>query len=587
MKKLKFTLGFMLLLISTALIYSGCNRFDSTPETIRSATNPTQQKVSSSVVGKVTDENGKGVENAVARLGVLTTQTDKDGYFFFENAQMSAPYSYVQVERSGYFKGSRTFSVKSGHTQFVNIELLRRTVRGSFSSVNGGTVLFDGVSVTIPANGVMLANGQAYSGLVKIVGQYLSPDADNLAQIMPGALMAYNQANEFGILKTYGMAGIELEGQNGEALQIRSGSEATLEISVANSQLNDPITQMPLWYFDENTGYWKEEGVAVRNGNKFTGTVKHFTYWNCDWFTNNLITVDFEITDPSGNPLPNKSVIVHSANSGSSMGTTDNMGIISGLIPSGEIMNVDVMAGCSMSATSPAFVGPFFNNTSVGPLHVNPTNTNTINLSGTVTDCSGQTLSNGYVKVANGGFVDLVSVTNGSYFYSYTSCNNASNVQLSLTPFSSVTFTEGTTNPLQITPGTNYTNVNLNACQAGSEFVLLGTNGQRYNFIESVSLETYNTPNNLFLQATNAQLLTPLGSLSILVTKNPNGTYSCSTMLLNYSNTFYTFTTVTSCEVTHWPQFPGDYLDCNLTGTYGTGPTNMNSFALNVHAKKD
>ncbi|MBX7242024.1 MAG: carboxypeptidase-like regulatory domain-containing protein [Bacteroidia bacterium] len=587
MKQLKFTLGFMLLLISTALIYSGCNRFDSNPETIRSATNPTQQKVSSSVVGKVVDENGKGVENAVARLGSLTTQTDKDGYFFFENVQMSAPYSYVQVERNGYFKGSRTFPVKSGHTQFVNIEMLRRTIRGSFSSANGGTVQFDGVSVTIPANGVMLANGQPYSGLVKIAGQYLSPDAENLGQIMPGALMAYNQGNEFGILKTYGMAGIELEGQNGEALQVRTGSEATLEISVANSQLNDPLTQIPLWYFDENTGFWKEEGVAVRNGNKFTGTVKHFTFWNVDWFTNNLVNIDILITDPAGNPIANKSATVSSNGAGTSFGTTDNLGILSGLVPSGQVLNINVMAGCAMSPTTPGQIGPFFANGSAGPLHINSTNTNTVNLSGSVTDCSGQPLSNGFVKIQMPSFVDLVAVNNGNYFYSYTGCNNISNVQLSLTPFSSVTHTEGISTPLAVNPGTNYSGVNLNACQAGSEFVLLGTNGNRYNFVESINLETYNNVNNLFLTATNSQLLTPLGSLSILVTKNPNGTYSCSTLLLNYGNTFYDFTTVSSIEVTHWPQFSGDYLDCNLTGTYGASPTTMSPFSLNVHAKKD
>ena len=37
-----------------------------------------------------------------------------------------------------------------------------------------------------------------------------------------------------------------------------------------------------LWYFDEENGYWKEEGQAIKDGNKYVAEVTHFTWWNCD-----------------------------------------------------------------------------------------------------------------------------------------------------------------------------------------------------------------------------------------------------------------------------------------------------------------
>ena len=40
---------------------------------------------------------------------------------------------------------------------------------------------------------------------------------------------------------------------------------------------------MPLWYFDEVAGLWKEQGFSRKVGNRYIGNVSHFTIWNNDW----------------------------------------------------------------------------------------------------------------------------------------------------------------------------------------------------------------------------------------------------------------------------------------------------------------
>jgi WD40 repeat protein len=75
----------------------------------------------------------------------------------------------------------------------------------------------------------------------------------------------------------------ELRGTNGEVLQPTSSNPARLTVPVAASLLSSAKSTIPLWYYDETIGLWKEEGSATLTGNAFVGDVKHFTAWNCDY----------------------------------------------------------------------------------------------------------------------------------------------------------------------------------------------------------------------------------------------------------------------------------------------------------------
>jgi hypothetical protein len=63
---------------------------------------------------------------------------------------------------------------------------------------------------------------------------------------------------------------------------VAPGKTATLTIDVPESQTATAPATIPLWFFDEEAGVWQEEGEATRQGDKYIGTVKHFTDWNAD-----------------------------------------------------------------------------------------------------------------------------------------------------------------------------------------------------------------------------------------------------------------------------------------------------------------
>jgi uncharacterized protein (TIGR02145 family) len=87
-----------------------------------------------------------------------------------------------------------------------------------------------------------------------------------------------------------------------------------------------------LW-LDESKGEFKEEGVAVKNGNFYDGNVSHFTWWSVAVITNPPApTISGQVRDCNGNPVPFAVVF---ADGYYSM-VTDINGVYSNWIPQGQ-----------------------------------------------------------------------------------------------------------------------------------------------------------------------------------------------------------------------------------------------------------
>ena len=162
------------------------------------------------------------------------------------------------------------------------------------------------------------------------------------------------------VLESYGMIAVELRGDDGEELNIAPGEPATIRVPVASSITNPPAT-IPLWYFDEDNGYWKEEGSATLVNGRYEGEVSHFSFWNCDA---PFETVDFCVTivDQNSNPIPNILVQIERDASGwssTTYGYTDSNGLVCGLVPANETLNLTVPDfGCVSNDFSMA-LGPY------------------------------------------------------------------------------------------------------------------------------------------------------------------------------------------------------------------------------------
>src|SRR5437868_13105355 len=79
--------------------------------------------VTASVQGRVVDELGKPVNNATVKSGILSTSTDINGVFHFNDIPLNKKAAFVSIEKTGYFKTARTFLPHESVLNYVEIRL--------------------------------------------------------------------------------------------------------------------------------------------------------------------------------------------------------------------------------------------------------------------------------------------------------------------------------------------------------------------------------------------------------------------------------------------------------------------------------
>ncbi|HMC99650.1 MAG TPA: hypothetical protein VKH37_05840, partial [Ferruginibacter sp.] len=293
----------------------------------------TTKVTAASVSGFVTDENDAAMLNATVQVGANTVTTDKYGFFEVKNVQVVQTAAVVTVNKTGYFKGIKTWMANQGKSAFFRIKLIPKSIQGTINAATGGTVtLSNGASVTLLANGVVnAATSAAYSGTVNVAVYWFNPTAADLAKTMPGDLRGLStDGSSLQLLRTFGMMAVELTGSGGELLQVATGKTASLQFPIPSALGADAPATIQLWYFDEAKGLWKEEGTATKSGSNYVASVSHFSFWNCD---TPISYVPFSCTvhDPAGNPIHNAIVkITRISNGDYRYGWTDSSGYVSG-----------------------------------------------------------------------------------------------------------------------------------------------------------------------------------------------------------------------------------------------------------------
>ncbi len=379
-------------------------------------------KVNAGVNGFITNESGEAVEGATITAGTATTTTDEFGYFKISNTQFSKTIGFIQVSKTGYFTGYSSFSPVAGKETFTRLKLIPKTIAGTVDSDAGGTAsIAGGATVTLPANAVVVAaSNSAYSGTVNIAAHWFDPaDMTTTSLTMPGNLTGVDSAGHLNVLQTFGMLAVELTGSSGELLQIAAGKKASLHFPLPSSLQSTAPVYIPLWYFDETKGVWKQEGHAVKSGNSYDGEVSHFSFWNCDV---GLPFVNFtaQFTDTALNPLVNIPVVITSNIFGTGIGYTDTAGRVTGMVPANAALQIDIMATCNDRVNATAIT------TTNAPVDLGtiPVNLNeyTTLIEGTVTKCNGNPVTDGYVIVASSRANFYVELNNGFFSISSIVC---------------------------------------------------------------------------------------------------------------------------------------------------------------------
>jgi hypothetical protein len=393
-------------------------------------TNPGQVVSSSplkaNLQGNILDETGQPAANVSITVGAQIAITDSKGYFRINNASLDKNAALVRAEKTGYFTAFRSFSATSGTNQVV-IKLVKKNLGGTVDAANGGEVsLANGTKISLPANGIIKASdNSSYTGVVNVFAAYIDPTATDILDKVPGSFMANDKDGKRVLLSSYGMMAVELESATGEKLQIKSGSTATLSSPIpAATQASAPST-IPLWYVDEATGLWKEEGTATRQGSNYIGTVKHFTYWNCD-IPVQTINLTGSFVTAKGQPLVNASISIKPTTGnffGTAHGFTDSLGKINGPVPSNTELLLEVISQCGTAIYSKN-IGPYTKNSDLGTITIPASTPAIVTVQGKLTNCSGANVTKGYAIISINNRVQYAKVdAAGKFSTDYILCN--------------------------------------------------------------------------------------------------------------------------------------------------------------------
>jgi len=467
-------IGILFLMI--ALAFSACRKnIDEVDTTENPYVPPVLEKweqpvvpVQGDLTGFVVDENGQPVADAAVKMGSLSTNTDAFGHFFFKEVELNARGSLVQIEKSGYFPGSRRFFAVNDTENRIKVKLIPKSFDYSFATENGGEVVMNGgAKVNFQPNSIQDADGIPYTGTVRVAAQWLNPDERDILDQMPGNLQGVDVNSEEVVLSTAGMIAVELEDEMGQPLNIREGYTATISMPVPDFLQGNAPEEIPNWSYNEAYGMWVEEGVSKLVGNEYVGEVSHFSYWNHD-FKDPLVEFMAIIQNEEGMPLDNYKVVIRQPGTNLyGFGTTCADGSIAGLIPQDYDLLLEVLDLCGNVIYSEN-IGPFSDDTDLGIITVSEGSLNGINLAGTLVDCNGNPIPNGVVIYELGFFTGYeYADDNGAFDFTFSTCEDDPEVTVTGANTSSLLQSEAIT--VQTTSGGTTDFGLINVCDESLE----------------------------------------------------------------------------------------------------------------------
>lgn len=545
--------------------------------------------------GVVLDINGAPVSGAAVTIGTATVTTNLKGFFTFKNASVKENFAHVKVTKAGFVNASRVLVPTNGMNR-INIMMIPATTTSTISSGSSSTVsLPNGTKVKFDGS-FKDANGNAYTGSVQVALFNLVSSNPYLNELMPGSLLATNSGGNARVMETFGMVHVQLTGSSGQNLQIANGHTAEITVPIDASQTSSSPATIPLWSYNEQTGMWNEEGSATKVGNTYVGTVSHFSWWNYDAQFQQA-TMKVTVKNTAGQVLPNiKVTLKRVSQTYETYGITDNMGMVSGIVPANEVLNLKVYDICN-NVIYTSNVGPFPAGviTTIADITINPSASTSYTIQGNLKTCANTDVTDGYVILRNAAgtnYFNYLSVpvnANGSFTMSTYSCT--SNPQFIYEGFDVANLQ--TTGEVTFTATTNTVNLgNITVCNSVSEFVSYKIDNQAVTYVlgsfnAQWSGLTSPTP-NLPSKQLRINSVNPAGPYFSMTQNNMMGVaasfttdymFELSGAVITPSNGNLTVNISTFGVV-------GDYIDFTVNGTY-TNTTGSHTFTATGHVKRD
>jgi len=270
------------------------------------------------ISGKVFDINGYALKDVTVKVKDKITKTNEQGWFYLDKVVVEASESVVTFEKNtdstnftAYLPTLKRVRVlENTDTHLPDTKLLEAITR-DFNSTDSLTIdlnvgSMDVGTVNIDADVFVTSSGSRYRGNVHVeVNGYL-PTNPNFYDVFPGGFNGQDSSGTGVQLISLGYMTINATDGNRNKLQIAPGKTIGLKLK-ATAKFRD-LDTVPMWYLDETTGIWKEEGLSTRTtDNYFAAEVPHLSSWNWDVVVNqnDICIISGKVVKDDSTPVPN------------------------------------------------------------------------------------------------------------------------------------------------------------------------------------------------------------------------------------------------------------------------------------------
>ncbi len=242
--------------------------------------------------GTVLDDRGIAISGATVKVlsglaklaGSDVVSTGTDGSFAF-TLDASTP-AVVRIEKAGFVPMIRAAGAARNNAQFAAlVTLLPVASSQGFDPTQGAVLRVPGSSarVELAANSLVRGDGQPPSGTA--IASVTPIDPSRNISDMPGLMV---DATSGAPIESLGALAVNFSDATGAPLNLASGQTATIRIPATPAAGVVLPASFPLYFLNEETGVWTQEGTALlqsdatTGGQYYEGTVSHFSFWNAD-----------------------------------------------------------------------------------------------------------------------------------------------------------------------------------------------------------------------------------------------------------------------------------------------------------------
>jgi hypothetical protein len=246
--------------------------------------------------GKVITDGSAAVPGAEVHVNAAATTTSAAGAFSLTVPEANR--YVVTIKKDGFQMISKVYLAERIGATYVMRKAdmvvidptIDNTVPVRAPKTDTGAQPYGDVMLTLHAGSIVDSAGNRVITPVTVYKSRFDHLFDPYDR-MPGDYAGKTTDGTDTTLTSFGAVEVNLRGGGGQKYNLAAGMPADLVYPVHPSQIASAPPTLPLWYYNEDTGIWEQDGVATLVSGAYTAQAKHFTAVNVDLAKQNATCV--------------------------------------------------------------------------------------------------------------------------------------------------------------------------------------------------------------------------------------------------------------------------------------------------------